>query len=135
MRMKPAGSHLGMNKTYERMKIFTTWPGMKQEIEKYIKKCEICQQIKITQHKVKMPLQITTTPEVVWKKCCMDIVGPLTVTTEGHKYILTFQDELSKCTICFLWRCSPMRAMASSFLRFLDHTQRRITVGRTPLDK
>jgi len=22
-----------------------------------------------------------------------------------------------------LWRCSPTRAMASSFLRFLDHTQ------------
>jgi len=34
---------------------------------------------------------------------------------------------------CFLWRCGPTRAMASSFLRFLDHTQRRITVGRTPL--
>jgi len=30
-----------------------------------------------------------------------------------------------------LWRCGPTRAMASSFLRFLDHTQRRITVGRT----
>ena len=31
----------------------------------------------------------------------MDIVGSLTVTTEGHKYILTFQDELlvSKCII------------------------------------
>ena len=25
--------------------------------------------------------------------------------------------------------------MASSFARFLDHTQRRITVGRTPLDE
>jgi len=34
-----------------------------------------------------------------------------------------------------LWRCDPMRAMASSFLRFLDHTQRRTTVGRTPLDE
>jgi len=33
-----------------------------------------------------------------------------------------------------LWRCGPTRAMASSFLRFLDHTQRRTTVGRTPLD-
>jgi len=32
------------------------------------------------------------------------------------------------------WRCGPARAMASSFLRFLDHTQRRITVGRTQLD-
>ena len=38
------------------------------------------------------------------------------------------------CFVCFLWRCGPPRAMASSFLWFLDHTQRRITVGRTPLD-
>ena len=35
----------------------------------------------------------------------------------------------------FWWRCSLTRAMASSFTRFLDHTQRRITVGRTPLDE
>jgi len=34
-----------------------------------------------------------------------------------------------------LWRCCPTRAMASSFLRFLDHTQRRNIVGRTPLDE
>jgi hypothetical protein len=35
----------------------------------------------------------------------------------------------------FLWRCGPTRAIASSFLRFLDHTQRRITVGSTSLDE
>jgi hypothetical protein len=35
----------------------------------------------------------------------------------------------------FLWLCSPARAMASSSTRFLDHTQRRATVGRTPLDE
>jgi hypothetical protein len=34
-----------------------------------------------------------------------------------------------------LWRCNPTRVMASSFLMFLDHTQRRTTVGRTPLDE
>ena len=33
----------------------------------------------------------------------------------------------------FLWRCDPTRVMASSFLMFLYHTQRRTTVGRTPL--
>jgi len=38
-------------------------------------------------------------------------------------------------TIFFLWRCDPTRIMAFSFLRFLDHTQRRTTAGRTPLDK
>jgi hypothetical protein len=61
-----------------------------------------------------------------------------------HLYFLHFhqrtKSELTKTrTLHFLcvcvWRCDPTRVMASSFLRFLDHTQRRITVGRTPLDK
>jgi hypothetical protein len=34
----------------------------------------------------------------------------------------------------FLWLCSPARAMASSFMRFRDHT-RLATVSRTPLDE
>jgi hypothetical protein len=35
----------------------------------------------------------------------------------------------------FLWLCDPTRVTVSSFLRFLDHTQRRTTFGRTPLDE
>jgi len=35
----------------------------------------------------------------------------------------------------FFWRNSPHWSRVSSFTRFLDHTQRRITVGRTPLDE
>ena len=34
-----------------------------------------------------------------------------------------------------VWRNSPHWARASSFTRFLDHTQRHTTVGRTPLDE
>jgi len=33
------------------------------------------------------------------------------------------------------WGSGPQWARASSFTRFLDHTQRRNTVGRTPLDE
>jgi len=41
------------------------------------------------------------------------------------------------CFFSFFWRDRPppQWAMASSFTRFLDHTQRHITVGRTPLDE
>jgi len=35
----------------------------------------------------------------------------------------------------FCGAVAPTRARASSFLRLLDHTQRRITVGRTSLDE
>ena len=36
--------------------------------------------------------------------------------------------------VCF-WRDSPQCARASSLTRLLDNTQRRTTVGRTPLDE
>jgi len=67
------------------MKLFTTWPGMKQELEEYIRPCEICQRNKITQNKTKLPIKITTTPEIVWEKCALDIVGPLNQTMDGHR--------------------------------------------------
>jgi hypothetical protein len=38
------------------------------------------------------------------------------------------------CFVCFGGNC-PHWVMTSSFKRFLDHTQRRTTVGRTPLDE
>ena len=53
-------------------------------------------------------------------------IDPL-LTNMGH-YQTTIQEYEF-----FLWRCGPTRVMASSFLRYLDHTQRRITVGMTPL--
>jgi hypothetical protein len=46
----PVGGHLGMNRKYDRLKLFTTWPGMKQELETYIRQCETCQKNKITQN-------------------------------------------------------------------------------------
>ena len=36
---------------------------------------------------------------------------------------------------CLFLAQQPEWARASSFMRFLDHTQQRTTVGRTPLDK
>ena len=87
---QPIGGHLGMNRTFDRIKLYTFWPGMKQEIEDYIKHCDICQKNKITQRKTKLPLQIKDTPEVVGQNCIMDIVGHLTQTSEGNKYSPTF---------------------------------------------
>ena len=50
------------------------------------------------------------------------------------KKLVVNQLAVVKLFVCF-WRDSPQWAMASSFTRFVDHTQRRTTVGRTPLDE
>jgi hypothetical protein len=44
-------------------------------------------------------LQITDTQAEPWKKVYVDIVGPLPCMEEGHTYILTCQDNLSKYLI------------------------------------
>jgi len=41
-------------------------------------------------------MKIITTPKVVWEKCALDIVGPLSQTLDANKYVSTFQDELTK---------------------------------------
>jgi len=41
-------------------------------------------------------MEITTTARHPFEKCTLDIVGPMTDTVSGNKYILTFQDDLSK---------------------------------------
>ncbi|KAL6421450.1 hypothetical protein ACFW04_013905 [Cataglyphis niger] len=61
----------------------------------YIAKCEYCQKYKLSR-KNKVPLIITDTPTKQFEKCALDIVGSLTVTTNGNKYLLTFQDNLTK---------------------------------------
>jgi hypothetical protein len=44
-------------------------------------------------------------------------------------------ESITTCYVVFcLWSDSPQWAKASLFTRYLDHTQRRTTVGRTPLD-
>ena len=56
--------------------------------------------------------------------------------TSKHAIRIKYEaDQLLVLTFYFLWRCCPTQAMASSFTRFLYYTQRRTTVGRTPLDE
>ena len=56
-------------------------------------------------------------------------------TNSMGNYILSQYMQLFVCLFVCFWRNSPQWARASSFTRFLDHTQRGITVGRTALDE
>jgi hypothetical protein len=44
-------------------------------------------------------MEITSTAEHPFEKCCLDIVGSLIETDNGNKCVLTFQDDLSKNAI------------------------------------
>jgi transposase InsO family protein len=72
---------------------------MRKEIEEYVKQCQSCQVNKNLAPRHKAPLEITTTAKRAFDKCYLDVVGSLPVSQEGTKYILTFQDDLSKYVV------------------------------------
>ena len=91
----PTGGHQGVERTVRRIRLTHNWHGITKDVERYISKCVLCQKNKLSR-KNKVPLVITDTPSKPFEKCALDIVGPLTITTNGNKYLLTFQDLLTK---------------------------------------
>jgi len=57
----PIIGHQGVQRTYDKLKLYVTWPGMFQDVEDYIRKCEVCQKNKFTGPYVKAPFQETDT--------------------------------------------------------------------------
>ena len=56
-------------------------------------------------------------------------------TTGLGNIIRNMHHVFKKRLYFFIWRNTPQWSRASSFTRFLDHTQWRTTVGRIPLDE
>lgn len=94
----PLAGHQGVSRTYKKLAQLYNWRGMKKDVKRFIKKCEFCQKNKLSR-KTKMPMVITTTASKPFERCFLDVVGPLPETESGNKYILTFQDDLTKYNI------------------------------------
>jgi transcription elongation factor Elf1 len=81
----PIGGHQGIQRTIERIELYTSWPNLDQDVTQYIKECKTCQLNKETRQNIKLPLTVTDTKTIPWENIYLDIVGPLPVTESGMK--------------------------------------------------
>lgn len=93
------GGHRGITKTYRRIREKYFWPGLKADITEHIRNCITCQEYKLVRIKNREPMIITDTPIEAFDKISIDTVGPLPLTPDGNKHILTVQDNLTKYCI------------------------------------
>ena len=92
----PENGHLGISKTYERISQKFYWEKMKKYIEDYTKSCKDCQLTKRAQYNNQADGVLIHPPRTLGERITIDHVGPFPVSTEGFKYILTIQDQLTK---------------------------------------
>lgn len=113
----PISGHIGFHKTYKKVKSFYKWENMKKDIKKFIKQCKSCQENKLNRKKGRNPMEITSTSTEAFQKVSLDIVGPLPVTENGNKYILTLQDDLTKFSQAYALRQHDAETIADCFIR------------------
>lgn len=93
----PLGGHQGHHRTLNALKLKYCWPNMKRDVIEYINTCKSCNERKTlpkdSQH---VPMQLSFTPSRPFQHVAMDIVGPLPITKQGNKFLLTFQDVFTK---------------------------------------
>ena len=58
------------------------WPGIKNNIKKYIQGCFKCQQNKVQHMKKARELHLLKIPEGPWKEISIDVIGPLPKSNE-----------------------------------------------------
>ena len=91
----PFTAHQGVNRTIEFISKKYWWETMRQDVTEFIKRCDACSRRK-TGHKIKAPLGEDLKATEFLDVVSLDIVGPLPVTEQGNKYLLTFVDHYTR---------------------------------------
>lgn len=101
MHASSLGGYSGMNHTYKREKQLFYWPGMKQDIERRVKNCEICIKNKVDGTPYAGLLQPLQIPTQAWQEISMDFVEALS-KSEGKDTILVVVDTPTTRTLSLL---------------------------------
>lgn len=105
------GAHLGLDRTYRAIQLKYYWPKMYQNVADYIRSCDTCQHAKKQTTLPRAPL-VNMPVEDTFLRLHMDILGPLTTSKQGHKYILLVVDSFSKFPEAFPLKTQESKEIA-----------------------
>lgn len=92
----PLAGHLGTKKTRERILQHFYWPGLYNDVSDYCRSCDVCQ-LGVPKGRItKVPLVSIPPLDVPFKRVAIDFIGPLPVTDEKNRYILTLVDYATR---------------------------------------
>ena len=117
--------HLGRDRTAEFLSRGFYWPSLKQDVEEYVKTCDICMRNKIVKHPQGPPLAPITAPSR-WHTVCLDILGPFITNSpcppNANTCVLVFTDKLTK--MLRLAACPQQLSAEHAASLFIEHVFR-----------
>lgn len=110
-------SHMGVWRTYKRMKTMYYWPNMCEDVHKYIRKCKICTLAKPSNEDTAAPIGKYRDPIMPGRALSIDFTGPLPMTRGKNRFIFVAIDCFSRYVYV-----KPMKiASAEAVVAYLEN--------------
>ncbi|KAJ9534862.1 hypothetical protein QJQ45_017255 [Haematococcus lacustris] len=89
--------HMGISKTWHGVNRYFTWPGMRKDVEDYVRQCDACQRNKPSTRLKAGKLQPLSIPGRRWESISMDMIVKLPNSgKQNYDSIMVYVDRLSK---------------------------------------
>jgi len=88
----PVPGHFSHRKTSEKIFYKFFWPGAGADVKRFCRSCSICQRSSPKGKVKKVPLVSMPVINEPFARVAIDLVGPLSPSERGHRYILTLID-------------------------------------------
>lgn len=113
------GGHYGKENTLKYLLGKFYWPGVYKDVAKHCAACVRCQYTSPEGVK-KAPLYPLPIIDVPFKRVGMDLVGPLTPSARGHKYLLVIVDYASRYPEAFPLTTMTTPAIAKAMINLFS---------------
>ncbi|XP_037359048.1 protein NYNRIN isoform X2 [Talpa occidentalis] len=114
----PMGAHQRPEETYKKLRLLGWWPGMQEHVRDYCRSCLFCIPRNLVGNELKVieslwPLR-STAP---WANLQIEVVGPVTISEEGHKHVLIVADPNTRWVEAFPLKPYTHTAVAQVLLQ------------------
>ncbi len=107
----PAAGHVGMFKTFWKVRQQYIWPKMQADIVRYVKGCRTCARYKVERKAPAGLMGGRPTITAPWQLISLDFIGPFPRSTQGYTYTLVVTDHFTKYVLLF-----PIRTGSAKIL-------------------
>lgn len=114
----PVGGHQRPEETYKKLRLLGWWPGMQEHVKDYCRSCLFC----IPRNLIGSELKVIDSPwpprsTAPWSSLQIEVVGPVTVSEEGHKHVLIVADANTRWVEAFPLKPYTHMAVAQVLLQ------------------
>lgn len=114
----PAVGHPGREGTYKILARDYFWPGMSDDIRRFVRNCDICGRVKPWRDGLQGFLKPLPIPERIWKEISMDFIEGLP-ESNGCTNLMVITDRLSKDVVLVALKDVTAETVADNFLRYV----------------